>query len=114
MQDGAGFSGQTGNQSPRRDSVSAPGVRHSAAESASRPPIGPALLNAKQAARLLGISERRFAELRHAAWFPAAIVLGPRALRWHRDELSAATLTCAPRAGVGAEPAHLAAAREAA
>jgi predicted DNA-binding transcriptional regulator AlpA len=45
------------------------------------------LLTAAQGARLLGISERRFHELRHESGFPLAVLLGPRCVRWHRAEL---------------------------
>jgi predicted DNA-binding transcriptional regulator AlpA len=44
-------------------------------------------VSAPQGAQLLGISERRFHELRHKAGFPLAVLLGPRCVRWHRAEL---------------------------
>lgn len=51
--------------------------------------------------------------MRQQPWFIercTAIELGPRALRWHRDELMAA-MQNAPRRVVQAEPAVLVAAR---
>jgi predicted DNA-binding transcriptional regulator AlpA len=73
----------------------------------------PLLLNEGQAAALLGIGRRKFSYLRSEPWFAAkcqAIELGPRALRWHRDELIAA-IQSAPRVTVRAEPETLADAR---
>jgi hypothetical protein len=69
----------------------------------------PALLNEAQAASLLGVGRRKFHDLRRQAWFTSActaIELGPRALRWHRDELLAAAKN-APRRVVQAEPQQL-------
>jgi hypothetical protein len=68
----------------------------------------PALLNEGQAAALLGIGRRKFHDVRQQPWFVAectAIELGPRALRWHRDELLAAARK-APRVTKQAEPAQ--------
>jgi len=67
---------------------------------------GTLLLAAPQAAQLLGISERRYHELRRAPGFPAAVVLGTRCVRWHRDEL-AAYAKALPRVSVLPEPPHL-------
>jgi hypothetical protein len=67
------------------------------------------LLNEAAAAALLGIGRRKFHALRIEPWFSSvctAIELGPRALRWHRDELAAA-LRNAPRRVVQAEPEQL-------
>ncbi len=66
----------------------------------------PVLLAAPQAAQLLGISERRFHELRREVGCPAAVVLGARCVRWHRDEL-AAYAKALPRVALLPEPAHL-------
>ncbi len=71
----------------------------------------PALLNERQAAELLSVGVRKFHELRSAPWFPLAIELGPRALRWRRDELLDALANVAPRRAIRPEPAHLAAKR---
>jgi predicted DNA-binding transcriptional regulator AlpA len=75
--------------------------------------VVPLLLNEGQAAELLGVGRRTFHRLRQEPWFVAdcvAVELGPRALRWHRDELLAAAKN-APRRTVQAEPPHLAAKR---
>ena len=68
-----------------------------------------ALVNAKGAADIFGVGERKFHELRAAGLAPPAVVLGPRLLRWVRAELIAAAATL-PRqkAGHTPEPAQLA------
>lgn len=74
----------------------------------------PLLLNEGQAAALLGVSRRKFHDVRQQPSFVevcAAVELGPRALRWHRAELLAAAMN-APRRVKQAEPPALAAARE--
>jgi hypothetical protein len=85
-------------------------ARLAAAEKKSQPP---ALLNEGQACALIGIGRRKFHDVRQQPWFIercTAIELGPRALRWHRDELLAA-MQNAPRRVVLPEPAVLVAAR---
>ena len=90
-------------------------ARLAAAERKAQPP---ALLNEGQACALIGIGRRNPINnwtdaVRQQPWFVArctAIELGPRALRWHRDELLAA-MQNAPRRVVLAEPAVLVAAR---
>lgn len=52
-------------------------------------PVEPMFLNAKQAQRLLQLSERQFRTLRDDPKFPHGRYLGPRSARWHRDELIA-------------------------
>jgi hypothetical protein len=72
-------------------------------------PAAPHLLNEGQAAALLGVGRRKFHAIRQEAWFVAectAVELGPRALRFHRDELIAAAKN-APRRVVQSEPAQL-------
>lgn len=76
-----------------------------------KPATAPALLNEGQVAELLGVSRRTVANLRSEAWFPPAIELGPRALRWHRDELLAAVAARAPRTMKKQEPQQLVEAR---
>ena len=66
----------------------------------------PVLLSAPQGAELLGISERRFHELRREPGFPAAVLLSVRCVRWHRDELAAYAKSL-PRVTVLPEPKHL-------
>ena len=67
----------------------------------------PTLLNEGQVADLLGVSRRKVHALRQQDWFPSAIEFGPRALRWHRDELLAAIAARAPRVTKREEPAQL-------
>lgn len=69
-------------------------------------PVSPELLNERAAAALLGVGPRKFHQLRAEPWFPQAIELGARALRWSRTELLAALATRAPRRTVQAEPEH--------
>jgi predicted DNA-binding transcriptional regulator AlpA len=64
------------------------------------------LLSAPDAARLLGVSERKFHELRRENGFPMARQLGARSLRWLRTELLAYAENL-PRTSVLAEPMHL-------
>lgn len=64
------------------------------------------LVDAPEGARLLGISERRYHQLRREPGFPAAVVLGARCVRWHKDEL-AAYAKALPRVTVLTEPAQL-------
>lgn len=71
----------------------------------------PELLTEREAAALLGVGPRKFHQLRTEAWLPAAIELGPRALRWSRSELLTALSTRAPRRTVQAEPQHFQQAR---
>jgi predicted DNA-binding transcriptional regulator AlpA len=67
----------------------------------------PPLLCERLASEFLGISQRKFAELRSSAdWLPQPVKLGPRALRWVREELLEALTKRAPRGG-GKEPAQL-------
>lgn len=70
----------------------------------------PAILNEAQTAAFLGVSSRKLLELRHESWFPAPLLLGPRATRWLRDELIEALAKKAPRGGVQHQPEQLAAA----
>lgn len=68
--------------------------------------ISPVFLNVRQAAELLGVSERKFHELRAAGLIPAPLRLSERASRWLRDELIQHVVRHAPR-GTAAEPARL-------
>lgn len=65
------------------------------------------------AEEVIGCSERKLHQLRHEPWFPLAVELGPRALRWNRIEVVEAIAKHAPRASVRPEPEQLAGAREA-
>jgi hypothetical protein len=73
----------------------------------------PLLLNEGQAASFFGVGRRKFHDVRQQPWFTekcTALVLGERALRFHRDELMAAAAN-APRVVKKAEPKTLADAR---
>ena len=70
------------------------------------------LFSAPQSERLLGISERRFHELRREPGFPAAVLLGARCVRYHRSEL-ATYAKGLPRVTVLPEPKQLRAERTA-
>ncbi len=72
----------------------------------------PPLLNRRQlAAKVLGVSERSSHEITSQPFFPRAIELGPRILRWNLQEVLAALADRAPRRTTRDEPAQLAAAR---
>lgn len=66
----------------------------------------PALLTDEQAAAFMGISKRKFHELRNEPWMPRPIVLGPRLVRWSRAELDHAVASM-PRQEHASEPAQL-------
>jgi predicted DNA-binding transcriptional regulator AlpA len=70
------------------------------------------LLKDHEAAALLGVGERTFADLIRESWMPSPIVLGPRLRRWDADELLVAVRNRAPRGeNKAAEPAQLRRAR---
>lgn len=89
-------------QTPRSEPLTAQSTWPSAAQ-----PATPVFLNLGQASKLLGVSERTFHELRHRGLVPEPIQLGPRALRWLRDELIEHARQAAPRGGMPM-PKHLA------
>lgn len=94
-------SGEILRQNPRQPVA---GQAHTSGAATSPP----ALLTAPQAAGVLQVSERRFHQLRLSEdWLPRPIALGPRLLRWSRQELEAA-VAAAPRAETVAEPPTLA------
>lgn len=68
------------------------------------------LLTTAQAAKVFGVCERKFQQLRVNAWMPLPIDLGPRALRWVRSELEQAVLNM-PRSSAPKEPSQLLRAR---
>ena len=84
---------------------------HQSADKTVKPGSSQLLLSDAQCAVLLGISVRKFHELRQQEWMPLPIALGPRLLRWSRAELEDAVpkMPKAPRHG--AEPAQLLLAR---
>jgi predicted DNA-binding transcriptional regulator AlpA len=71
--------------------------------------IEPALINAKDAAQMLGVSVRKFHSMR--ADLPAPVLLGPRAVRWKTAELRKFVDELV-EAGARSEPPQLAAARD--
>jgi len=70
----------------------------------------PILVDAVEGARLLGISERRFHELRREPGFPAGVALGVRSVRWLREELVDYARSL-PRVGLLSAPVQLQARR---
>lgn len=74
----------------------------SASQSATRH-----VLNVHGVADLLGVGERTVHAMRADGRLPEPIQIGPRSLRWFRDEVLAHLAEHAPRGG-HAEPAHLA------
>jgi len=49
----------------------------------------PLLVPASVGAKIIGVSERTFHAFRKREDFPKPIVLGPRAVRWRRQEIEA-------------------------
>lgn len=76
------------------------------------PAAKPIFVNSDGLAEALNVSKRQVAELRKADWFPLAIELGPRTLRWDLNEVMAAMQRHARRTRIGAEPAQLANGRD--
>ncbi len=108
----AGFDREAGSQNPRRTSVPAGRAAPSAVVSAAEQDRE--FLTGRQSAALLGLSERRWEQVRRESWMPLPVELGQRGLRWIRSELVDAVKHFAPRRSVQQEPAHLTAARDAA
>lgn len=69
--------------------------------------IFPVLLSDDQAAACLGVSVRKFHELRAQPWMPRPVVLGPRLLRWPRAELEQAVAGMPRQETAASEPAQL-------
>ena len=67
-----------------------------------------ALLTDVESAALLGISRRKFHELRGEPWWSVrAVALGPRLLRWSTAELLRAIESMPRQDAIGSEPAQL-------
>jgi predicted DNA-binding transcriptional regulator AlpA len=64
-----------------------------------------------EAADLLGVSRRKFQELRQESWMPKPRVLGPRLLRWVRSELEQAVISIPQQEQPSSEPERLRRAR---
>lgn len=110
--------GAAGKQAPHHASPAGEAPVQSDAQSATKTAAQTAaqtlrrLLSDREAARVLGVGDRTFAELiANANWLPTPIVFGPRLRRWDADELLQAARTKAPRGAKGAEPAQLRRAR---
>ena len=72
--------------------------------------VVPILLSDDEAAQLLGVSRRKFHELRQEGWMPKPRILGPRLLKWVRSELELAVTTI-PHQEESCEPERLRRAR---
>jgi len=92
------------NQTPSTGAASSATPRPVPALSAF---IVPVLLDDDQSAACLGVSKRKFHELRAEAWMPRPVVLGPRLLRWPRAELEQAVTSMPRQETTSSEPAHL-------
>jgi len=102
--------GAAGIQTPHVASGTGTNPVHSPAESAAQ--TLRRLLSDREAAQVLGVGDRTFAELIATAdWLPTPIVFGPRLRRWDAEELLHAARTKAPRGSKGNEPAQLRRAR---
>jgi predicted DNA-binding transcriptional regulator AlpA len=73
----------------------------------ARPPAAALLTAAQAAAEVYGTSERTFHNMRKAGLIPPPVVLGPRLLRWVRNELEAAVQSMPRQHEPQAEPAQL-------
>ena len=104
-QQSAGHGGVAGIQTRSAEAGSRSGSQQSSAASAAA--AFPVLLNDDQAAACLGVSVRKFHDLRKEEWMPRPVVLGPRMLRWPRAEIEAAVATMPRLAEAGPEPAQL-------
>jgi len=91
--------GSSLRQAPRPATESADRAPKSAAEP-------PAWMSLAEVAAHVRVSLRKAHELRAAGLLPEPVNLGPRALRWNREELDAHIRNRAPRGGQAA-PAQL-------
>lgn len=83
-------------------------MNETAAKQAQGPTITPALLTDDQSAAFLGVSRRKFHELRSMSWWAVKpVVLGPRLLRWPAAELALAIADMPRQEVTGTEPAQL-------
>lgn len=102
-----GVDGDTFRQNPGTDAVP---KRHAVDSAGRSTGVAPILLTDAQAAECMGISRRKFHELRDEPWMEKPIVLGPRLLRWSRAALEAAIANM-PRQQSAEEPPQLRRAR---
>lgn len=82
--DQVGFERDEGSQTVRAD------ARERSGDAQFRRAVPILLLTEQEAAEALGVSHRKFQELRDSDWCPKPIVLGPRLLRWSCAELEEA------------------------
>jgi predicted DNA-binding transcriptional regulator AlpA len=73
----------------------------------------PLLVSAHQAARIIGISERTLHNFRKREDFPKPIVLGPRTVRWRRQEIEAWIASLPANTETRTEPERLCSSRHA-
>lgn len=105
MQEGA-HGGAAGIQVPSVHAPRQDGPAQAPPSSAASPAF-PVLLTDKQAAACLGVSVRKFHDLRKESWVPRPVVLGPRLLRWPRAEMEAAVASMPRQTDTTPEPAQL-------
>lgn len=98
--------GRALRQDPSRAATKQGVAPHATAQSAS-PAFSPVLLNDEQSAACLGVSVRKFHELRKEAWMPRPHVLGPRLLKWSRLEIERAIADIPRLASPSPEPSQL-------
>ena len=60
-----------------------------------------------QLGKMLGVGQRKLHELLQEQWMPRGIELGPRCIRWNRDEVTAALAQRAPRRVNRTQPVEL-------
>jgi predicted DNA-binding transcriptional regulator AlpA len=108
MTESNGKGGHDVRQSTSSEEASSATRAPSLSNSASMAPI---LLTDEQSAQFLGISRRKFHELREQPFMPRAVVLGPRLVRWSRVELEQALSTMPRLEQPSTEPSQLARAR---
>lgn len=76
--------------------------------SADHPPL---LLDKDALAKMLGVGKRKLHDVLAQEWMPRGIELGPRCIRWSRDEVARALSQRAPRRAAASEPEVLEQAR---
>ncbi len=106
MHEADALSGTEVRQNPHSQAPAKPLLSSSPRRSSAAPEVFPVLLNDVQAAACLGVSVRKFHDLRHSLWMPRPVVLGPRMVRWPRAEIEQA-VAAMPRQQAPSEPVQL-------
>lgn len=75
-----------------------------ATASAASPPL---LMDKHELGKMLDIGQRKLHQVLQEDWMPRGIELGPRCVRWNRDEVAAALAQRAPRREARAQPVEL-------